>query len=53
LGAIEDIAAVITALGRRMIAFPVHPRYARMLLAPDEYDCVPPMALIAALDAKA
>jgi ATP-dependent helicase HrpB len=49
LGAIEDIAAVITALGRRMIAFPVHPRYARMLLAADEYDCVPPMALIAAL----
>ena len=33
LGAIEDIAGAITALGQRMIAFPVHPRYARMLLA--------------------
>ncbi|HUD00651.1 MAG TPA: ATP-dependent helicase HrpB, partial [Candidatus Polarisedimenticolaceae bacterium] len=47
LGAIED--GVITALGRRMIAFPVHPRYARMLLAAGEYDCVRPVALIAAL----
>jgi ATP-dependent helicase HrpB len=49
LGAIEDIARDITALGRRMIAFPVHPRYARMLLAAHEYDCVRPVALIAAL----
>jgi ATP-dependent helicase HrpB len=49
LGAIEEIAGVITALGRRMIAFPVHPRYARMLLAAGEYDCVRPVALIAAL----
>jgi ATP-dependent helicase HrpB len=53
LGAIEGIAAIITAVGRRMIAFPVHPRYDRMLLGAHEYDCVPPVALIAALDAKA
>jgi ATP-dependent helicase HrpB len=49
LGAIEDIAGAITALGQRMIAFPVHPRYARMLLAGHDYDCVRPVALIAAL----
>jgi ATP-dependent helicase HrpB len=32
-----------------MLAFPVHPRYARMLLAAHEYRCVPAIALIAAL----
>ena len=35
--------------GERMLAFPVHPRYARMLLAAHEYGCVRPVALIAAL----
>ena len=39
----------ITSLGRRMLAFPVHPRYARMLLAAQQYRCVPAVALIAAL----
>jgi ATP-dependent helicase HrpB len=39
----------ITPLGRRMLAFPVHPRYARLLLAADELGCVPQAALIAAL----
>src|SRR3954469_1150084 len=47
LGALA--AGEITALGRRMLAFPVHPRYARMLLAAQEYQCVPAIALIAAL----
>jgi ATP-dependent helicase HrpB len=47
LGAISS--AGITELGRRMLAFPVHPRYARMLLAAHEYRCVPAIALIAAL----
>jgi ATP-dependent helicase HrpB len=42
-------AGTITALGRRMLAFPVHPRYARMLLAADELGCVPAVAMIAAL----
>ncbi|HUI05760.1 MAG TPA: ATP-dependent helicase HrpB [Verrucomicrobiae bacterium] len=42
-------AAAITDLGRRMLAFPLHPRYARMLLAAQEYGCVRPVALIAAL----
>jgi ATP-dependent helicase HrpB len=39
----------ITPIGRRMLAFPVHPRYARMLLAAQEYGCVYQAALVAAL----
>ncbi len=39
----------VTATGRRMQAFPTHPRYARLLLAADEFDCVYQAALIAAL----
>jgi ATP-dependent helicase HrpB len=49
LEAIDDTTGAITALGRRMLAFPVHPRYARMLLAAQDYGCVRPVALIAAL----
>lgn len=40
---------LITELGRRMLAFPLHPRYARMLLAADELGCVHQACLIAAL----
>jgi ATP-dependent helicase HrpB len=39
----------ITELGRRMLAFPAHPRYARMLLAAHELGCVPVAAEVAAL----
>ncbi len=39
----------ITETGRRMLAFPVHPRYARMLLAAQEYGCVHQACLVAAL----
>ena len=42
-------ASSLTSLGRRMLAFPVHPRYARMLLAAQEQGCVRAIALIAAL----
>jgi ATP-dependent RNA helicase HrpB len=49
LGAIGDTTGAITPLGQRMLAFPAHPRYARMLLAAHEYGCVRPVALIAAL----
>jgi ATP-dependent helicase HrpB len=49
LGATEGEAGAITVLGRRMLAFPTHPRYARMLLAADDHGCVRPVALIAAL----
>lgn len=44
-----NAASSVTPLGRRMLAFPVHPRYARMLLAAQQYRCVPAVALIAAL----
>jgi ATP-dependent helicase HrpB len=55
LGAVESVAGEglggtrITALGRRMLAFPVHPRYARLLLAAGERGCVYQAALISAL----
>jgi ATP-dependent helicase HrpB len=39
----------ITELGRKMLRFPVHPRYARMFLAAEGYGCVRPVALMAAL----
>lgn len=49
LGALESEKGAITPLGRRMLRFPVHPRYARMFLAAEELDCVRAAALIAAL----
>jgi ATP-dependent helicase HrpB len=51
LGALRPggAASSVTPLGRRMLAFPVHPRYARMLLAAEQYRCVHSVALIAAL----
>ena len=39
----------ITPLGRKMLAFPLHPRYARMLLAAEQYGCVYHACLVAAL----
>ncbi|WP_414660096.1 ATP-dependent helicase HrpB [Horticoccus sp. 23ND18S-11] len=39
----------ITEVGRKMLRFPVHPRYARMFLAAQERGCVRPVALMAAL----
>ena len=35
--------------GRKMLRFPVHPRYARMFLAAHDRGCVRPVALMAAL----
>lgn len=49
LGALSPNERLITPLGRRMLAFPVHPRYARMLLAAQEHGCVRAIALIAAV----
>ncbi len=49
LGAVDGTTGNIMPLGRRMLAFPVHPRYSRMLLAAQDYGCVRAMALIAAL----
>jgi ATP-dependent helicase HrpB len=39
----------ITEVGRKMLRFPVHPRYARMFLAAQERGCVRPVALMAAI----
>jgi ATP-dependent helicase HrpB len=49
LGALDETAGAITALGRRMLAFPVHPRYARMLIEADKLKCVRAAAMVAAL----
>ena len=49
LTAIDREAGEITDLGRRMLTFPVHPRYARMFLMAAELNCVATIALIAAL----
>jgi len=49
LGAADPHTGRITAMGRRMLSFPVHPRYARMFLAAQELGCVRAAALIAAL----
>jgi ATP-dependent helicase HrpB len=49
LGALSGPRLPITETGRRMLRFPVHPRYARMLLAAQERGCVRAVALMAAL----
>ena len=49
LGALDAKTGSVTELGRRMLAFPVHPRYSRMLLAANEFGCVRSVALIASL----
>ena len=50
---LDDLGAThhgeITPTGRRMLNFPVHPRYARMFLAAEEFGCVRAAALIAAI----
>jgi len=49
LGAISLADGRITDTGQRMAALPMHPRFARMLLAAGEFGCVRTAALIAAL----
>ena len=49
LGALDRKTGEITGLGGRMLSFPVHPRYSRMLLMAGELRCVSTVALIAAL----
>jgi ATP-dependent helicase HrpB len=48
LGAV-DAQGKLSPLGRRMSVFPAHPRYARMLLAAGELDCVYEVCRIAGL----
>ncbi|HET9219176.1 MAG TPA: ATP-dependent helicase HrpB [Terriglobia bacterium] len=52
LGALEQGSGEhsrVTELGRRMLAFPVQPRYSRMLLAAQDFGCVYQACLVAAL----
>ncbi|MGH8017420.1 MAG: ATP-dependent RNA helicase [Opitutaceae bacterium] len=49
LGALRFDDGAITPLGRRMLGFPAHPRYARMLVEAGERGCVREVATIAAL----
>ncbi len=50
---LADLGAIyggkISSIGLKMLAFPLHPRYARMLLAAQEYGCVHQACLVAAL----
>lgn len=49
LGALEKGGETISETGRRMLAFPLHPRYARMLIAAEKLGCVRSVAWIVAL----
>lgn len=49
LGAADEQTGAITETGRRMLAFPLHPRYARMMLAAEAVGRVRSVALIAAM----
>ena len=48
LGAL-DSSGKITETGLKMVQFPLHPRYARMLIEADHYSVVPKIALIVGL----
>ena len=49
LGGLAPEDGHVTQIGRRLLSFPVHPRYARMLIAAEDFDCVREAALAAAL----
>ncbi len=54
LALLTDLGALgfdgkLTGIGKKMVSFPMHPRYARMLLAGEQYGCVRQASLIAAL----
>jgi ATP-dependent helicase HrpB len=49
LGALHGPKKTLTETGRRMLRFPMHPRYAAMFLAAQDYGCVRSVALMAAL----
>ncbi len=54
LALLTDLGAIgfdgkLTGTGKKMVSFPMHPRYARMLLAGEQYGCVRQACLIAAL----
>jgi len=45
----HKLGGQLTEIGRKMVSFPMHPRYARMLIAGEKYECVRQACLIAAL----
>lgn len=49
LGATDGVHGPVTAMGRRMLKFPMHPRYARLLLEAADRNCVEQAALVGAL----
>ncbi|HWX21375.1 MAG TPA: ATP-dependent helicase HrpB [Candidatus Binatia bacterium] len=51
LGAVKNTgtSSSISSIGEKMLAFPLHPRYSRMLLAAQDYGCVYQACLVAAL----
>jgi ATP-dependent helicase HrpB len=49
LGALKGPDHHISPVGLKMLAFPLHPRYSRMLLAAQDYRCVYQACLVAAL----
>jgi ATP-dependent helicase HrpB len=49
LGALDSRTGEMTELGKRMTAFPAHPRYSRMLIEADRLGCVRSVCLIAVL----
>ncbi|MEO0510766.1 MAG: ATP-dependent helicase HrpB [Verrucomicrobiota bacterium] len=48
LGALS-VEGEVTAIGRKMAGFPLHPRYARMLIEADRLGVLPDVALIAGI----
>jgi len=48
LGALDE-KNKLTPMGSRMAVFPAHPRYARMLMAANDYNCVAEAATLAGL----
>ena len=49
LGAVDRTTLEITKLGKQMVSFPAHPRYARMLLEADKFGTVPAVCLAVAI----
>jgi ATP-dependent helicase HrpB len=49
LGAIDPVTNHLTAVGRKMLRLPMHPRFSRMLVEAQRFGCVEQAALCAAL----
>ena len=49
LGALHEADGTLTAMGRDLLRYPVHPRYARMLWEAERRNCVEAVCAVAAL----